>query len=61
MSFTSLNPTGYIENVNDIRIYSKIDALDIVTSKDTILILDDGKTDTISKRLSGLTTTMIAE
>ena len=32
MSFTSLNPTGYIENVNDIRIYSKIDALDIVTS-----------------------------
>jgi hypothetical protein len=61
MSFVSLNPAGYIENVNDIRIYAKIDALDIVTAKDTILILDDGKTDTISKRLSGLTTTMIAE
>jgi hypothetical protein len=59
ISFVSLNPTGYIENVNDIRIYSKIDALDIVTTKDTILILDDGKSDTITKRLNGLTITMI--
>jgi hypothetical protein len=61
ISFASLNPTGYIENVNDIRIYSKIDALDITTTKDVILILDDGKADTASKRLSGFTTTMMPE
>lgn len=59
ITFVNLNPTGYIENVNDIRIYSKIDALDIATTKDTILILDDGKSDTASKRLNGLTITMI--
>jgi len=59
VSFTSLNPAGYIENVNDIRLYSKIDALDIVTTKDVILILDDGKANTVSKRLGGFTTTMV--
>jgi len=59
VSFASLNPTGYIENANDIRLYSKIDALDIVTTKDVILILDDGKANTVSKRLGGFTTTMV--
>jgi hypothetical protein len=61
ISFASLNITGYIENATDIRIYSGIAGLDIKTTKDIILILDDGKTDTATKRLSGLTTTMIAE
>jgi len=59
VSFASLSPAGYIENANDIRIYSKIAALDITTTKDVILILDDGKADTPSKRLGGFTTTMM--
>jgi len=61
ISFASLNITGYIENANDIRIYSSIAGLDIKTTKDIILVLDDGKADTATKRSSGLTTTMIAE
>jgi hypothetical protein len=59
VSFASLSPAGYIENANDIRIYSKIAALDITTTKDVILILDDGKADTPSRRLGGFTTTMM--
>ena len=61
ISFASLDIAGYIENANDIRIYSSIAGLDIKTTKDIILVLDDGKADTTTKRSSGLTTTMIAE
>jgi len=61
ISFASLNPTGYIADVTDIRIYSKIDDLDIKSTRDLILIIDDGKLNTVSKRLSGLSITMIAE
>ena len=61
VSFPSLNPTGYLTDVNDIRIYSKIDDLDIKSTRDLILIIDDGKLDTTSKRLNGLNVTMVAE
>jgi hypothetical protein len=61
ISFSRLNPTGYLENATDIRIYSRITELDIASTRDLILVIDDGKTDTASKRTSGLTVTVTAE
>lgn len=61
VSFSSLNPAGYIEGTNDIRIYAKIEDLDIMATKDLILVIDDGKLDTPSKRLSGVTVTVTTE
>jgi len=58
VTFVSLNPTGYIENALDIRIYSKIEELDITSAKDVIIVIDDGTLYTNSKRLAGLTVTV---
>jgi hypothetical protein len=58
ISITSLNPTGYLENSSDIRIYSKLQEMDILSTKDMILVIDDGKLDTASKRTAGLTVTI---
>lgn len=61
ISIPNLNPTGYLENATDIRIYSKIEDLDISSTRDLILVIDDGKVDTSSKRLSGLNVTVTLE
>lgn len=61
VSFNSLNPAGYLENASDIRIYSKITELDVASTRDLILIIDDGKQDTAAKRISGLSITVIPE
>ena len=61
ISFSRLNPTGYLENATDIRIYSRITELDISSTRDLILVIDEGKTDTASKRTSGLTVTVTVE
>ena len=58
ISITSLNPTGYLENSSDIRIYSKLQEMDILSTKDMILVIDDGKSDTATKRTAGLTVTI---
>ena len=55
ITIDNLNPTGYLENSTDIRIYSKLQDMDIESTKDMILVLDDGKLDTPTKQLSGLT------
>jgi hypothetical protein len=59
--FNSLNPAGYVENSADIRIYAKAEELDIMSTNDMILVIDDTSTNTDVKRLSGLTVTILAE
>jgi hypothetical protein len=61
LSFNSLNPSGYVENSPDIRIYAKAEELDIMSTNDMILVIDDTSTNTDVKRLSGLTVTILAE
>jgi len=61
VSFPSLIPAGYIENSPDIRISAKIEEMDIQSTNNLILIIDDTKLDTLSKRTSGLTVTVISE
>jgi hypothetical protein len=58
ISIPTLKIAGYIENNIDIRIYSKIEELDINASKDLILVIDDGTLDTTSKKISGLVVTV---
>ena len=61
VSFNSLNPAGYIENSSDIRIYAKAEELDITSTNDMILVIDDTTTNTDVKRISGLTVTILTE
>jgi hypothetical protein len=61
VSIPSLIPAGYIENSPDIRISAKIEEMDIQSTNNLILIIDDSKLDTNSKRTSGLTVTVISE
>jgi hypothetical protein len=61
ISIPSLIPAGYIENSPDIRISAKIEEMDIQSTNNLILIIDDTKLDTFSKRTSGLTVTVISE
>jgi hypothetical protein len=58
VTFASLNPTGYLENSTDIRIYSRIEEMDISSTKDMILVIDDSNLDSKAKKLSGLTVTI---
>lgn len=51
-------PAGYLENSNDIRIYAKTENLDIFSTKDVILILDDTLLDVQLGRESGFTITV---
>jgi hypothetical protein len=61
LSFNSLNPAGYVENSSDIRIYAKSEELDITSTNDMILVIDDTAANTDVKRLSGLTVTILTE
>jgi hypothetical protein len=61
VSFNSLNISGYVENSSDIRIYAKTEELDITTTNDMILVIDDTATNTDVKRTSGLTVTILTE
>jgi hypothetical protein len=58
ITIPSLKIAGYIENNTDIRIYARIEELDINASKDLILVIDDGTLDTTSKKISGLVVTV---
>jgi len=58
ISFPELKPAGFIENTKDIRIYAKMDELDISSTKDLILVIDDSTLDSSSGRTSGLTVTV---
>ena len=55
VSIPSLTPAGYVENSTDIRIYSKIQEMDITSTRDIVLVIDDSTLDTAVKRSSGLT------
>ena len=58
ISLPELKPAGFIENTKDIRIYAKMDELDISSTKDLILVIDDSTLDSSSGRTSGLTVTV---
>jgi hypothetical protein len=58
ISLPELKPAGFIENTKDIRIYAKMDELDISSTKDLILVIDDSTLDSSSGRPSGLTVTV---
>jgi len=60
ISLPELKPAGFIENTKDIRIYAKMDELDISSTKDLILVIDDSTLDSSSGRTSGLTVTVSA-
>jgi hypothetical protein len=55
VSIPSLNPAGFVENSTDIRIYSRIQEMDIESTRDIVLVIDDSALDTAVKRSSGLT------
>lgn len=61
LSFNSLNPAGYVENSSDIRIYAKTEELDINSTNDMILVIDDTTTNTEIKQSPGLTITILTE
>lgn len=61
ISIPKLEIAGYLENSSDIRIYSKIQGLDIQASKDVILVIDDSKQNSQLRQYSGLTITAIPE
>jgi len=54
ISIPIINPAGYFENATDIRISSRIEELDILSSRDLILVIDDSELDVLVKRSSGL-------
>ena len=58
ITIPSLTPAGYYENNNDIRISARITELDIQSSRDLILIIDDSTSSSIIKRSAGLTVTI---
>ena len=58
ISIPSLIPVGFYENATDIRISAKINELDIKSSKDLILIIDDSTSDVLIKRAAGLSVTV---
>jgi len=58
ISMPSLTIAGYFENSPDIKIYSKIEELDIQSSRDLILIIDDSLTNTVIKQIAGLSVTV---
>lgn len=58
ISIPTIKVAGYLEDTNDIRIYSKIEELDIQSSKDLILIIDDSKLNSLAKVTSGLSVTV---
>jgi len=55
LTIPKINVFGYLQNATDIRISSKPTEFDINSSRDTILILDDTKVDSLSGKNSGLT------
>jgi hypothetical protein len=58
VSIPVLNPAGFYENSTDIRISCRIEELDILSSRDLILIIDDSTSDVLVKRTPGLAITI---
>jgi hypothetical protein len=61
ITIPNLVPVGFFPDSTDIRIYSKIEELDINSSKDLILVIDDSKADLLVKRTPGLSVTVTSE
>jgi len=61
LSFTDINPAGYLENALDIRISAKIEELDVQSTRDIIVVLDDSTLYTTAKRYSGLNISVITD
>jgi hypothetical protein len=55
ISIPNFTIAGYLNNSTDIKIYAKIDELDIQTTRGLILILDDSTLNTQIKQSAGLT------
>jgi len=61
ISIPRLDIAGYLENSSDVRIYSRIEGLDIQATKDVILVIDDSKQNSQLRQFSGLIITAIPE
>lgn len=61
LSFDNINPAGYLENALDIRISAKIEELDVQSTRDIIVVLDDSTLYTTAKRYSGLNISVITD
>jgi hypothetical protein len=55
ISITSLNPAGYLENSEDIRIYAVPASIDLFTTRDLIMVIDDSLQDVKLGIETGLT------
>ena len=58
ISIPSLQIAGYLENSTDIRIYAQSKQLDIQSTRDVILVIDDSSQNSFIKQSSGLTITV---
>jgi len=58
ISIPVLRPAGFYENATDVRISSRIQELDIQSSRDLILVIDDSTFDALVKRSPGLDITV---
>lgn len=54
-------PTGFAENSADVRIYARTEELDVQSTRDMVLDIDDSNQSTLLRRDSGLLVTVIAE
>ena len=61
LSFDNINPAGYLESALDIRISAKIEELDVQSTRDIIVVLDDSNLYTTAKRFAGLNITVITD
>jgi hypothetical protein len=55
ISIPNFITAGYFNNSTDIKIYAKIDELDIQTTRGLILVTDDATLNTEIKQIAGLT------
>jgi len=61
ISITSLNPAGYLENSEDIRIYAVPASIDLFTTRDLIMVIDDSLQDVKLGIETGLTINVTQE
>jgi hypothetical protein len=54
-------PTGFVENSTDVRIYAKTEELDVQSTRDMVLDIDNGTQNTLLKQDSGLLITVLID
>ena len=54
-------PTGFVENSTDIRIYAKTEELDVQSTRDMVLDIDDSTQNSLLRRDSGLLVTVVID